>query len=131
MDILFNGAEHKDFFESNLKRCRYSDVYHTALIYCLGIDADTRSHLDSIYNLQSGRVKPECLQAGWITSGSARIIRMAFNLYCNGQPSVYNYEDAEKKLSECAKYTVQELFCCGYAPYFWQAIQLRYPEYCE
>ena len=26
-------------------------------------------------------------------------------------------------------YTVEELFCCAYAPYFWQAIQIRYREY--
>ena len=27
-------------------------------------------------------------------------------------------------------YTVEELFCCGYARYFWEAIKIRYPEYC-
>ena len=32
-------------------------------------------------------------------------------------------------MSECKQYTVEELFCCAYAPYFWQAIQIRYPEY--
>ena len=25
--------------------------------------------------------------------------------------------------------TVEDLFCCAYAPFFWQAIQIRYPEY--
>ena len=54
---------------------------------------------------------------------------MAFNLYCNGTPSVYDYEDAEEQLTECKLYSVEDLFCCGYAPYFWQAIQIRYPEY--
>jgi len=24
---------------------------------------------------------------------------------------------------------VEDLFCCGYALFFWQAIQIRYPEY--
>ena len=29
---------------------------------------------------------------------------------------------------ECRQgYSVEELFCCAYAPYFWQAIQIRYP----
>ena len=40
-----------------------------------------------------------------------------------------NYEDAEEQLSECSQYSVEELFCCSYAPFFWQAIQIRYPEY--
>ncbi|WP_270444902.1 DUF6075 family protein, partial [Blautia intestinalis] len=25
---------------------------------------------------------------------------------------------------------VEDLFCCGYARYFWEAIKIRYPEYC-
>ena len=54
---------------------------------------------------------------------------MAFNLYCNGTQSVNDYEDMEEQVSECRRYSVEELFCCGYAPYFWQAIQIRYPEY--
>lgn len=28
-------------------------------------------------------------------------------------------------------YTPEELFCCGYAPYFMEGIKLRYPEYCR
>ncbi len=54
---------------------------------------------------------------------------MAFNLYNNGTPSVYDYEDDESKLNECRQYTVEDIFCCGYAPYFWEAIKVRYPEY--
>lgn len=26
-------------------------------------------------------------------------------------------------------YSVAEIFCCGYAPYYWEAIKIRYPEY--
>ena len=58
-----------------------------------------------------------------------RVVRMAFNLYCNGTPSISDYEDAEEQVDECRQYTVEEIFCCAYAPYFWQAIQIRYPEY--
>ena len=59
----------------------------------------------------------------------AKVVRMAFNLYCNGTPSVFDYEDMEEQIDECRNYTVEELFCCAYAPYFWQAVQIRYPEY--
>lgn len=51
---------------------------------------------------------------------------MAFNLYCNGTPSVYNYEE---QLKECQCYTVEDIFCCEYAVYFWKAVKIRYPEY--
>ena len=61
--------------------------------------------------------------------GLPAIIAQAFNLYCNATPSVNDYTDAEEQINECRQYSVEELFCCAYAPYFWQAIQIRYPEY--
>lgn len=100
-------------------------------MYCLGIDRDTREHINRIYDFKSGCVKTECLHEGWQTSGSVRIVRMAFNLYCDGTPSVSDYEgNPEQELDECREYTVSDLFCCGYARYFWEAIKIRYPEYC-
>ncbi|MEE1008609.1 MAG: DUF6075 family protein [Agathobacter sp.] len=128
--VTFRNEKHKRFFLTYLPKCRYGDVYHAALVYCLGIDEDTRKNVNSIYDFKTGCVKTECLHEGWITSGSAKIIRMAYNLYNNGTPSVYDYEGAEEQLNECRQYTVEDLFCCGYAKYFWQAVKIRYPEYC-
>lgn len=127
--ILFASEEHEKFYYEKLEEVRMQDVYHKALCYCLGINTDTRQNVNRIYDFKSGLVKPECLMEGWQTSGSMRVIRMAFNLYCNGTPSVSDYDDADEKLRECSMYSVEELFCCGYAPYFWQAVQIRYPEY--
>ena len=128
--ILFKSSEHKRFYQETLLKCRCQDVYHKALVYCLGIDWDTRHRAEQIFDFNSGFVKPECLQEGWQTGGSQKIIRMAFNLYCNGTPSIYEYEDKEGQLRECRKYTAEELFCCSYARYFWEAIKIRYPEQC-
>ena len=127
--IIFISDAHEKFYYEKLKEVRYQDVYHKALCYCLGICYDTRENVYRIYDFKTGNVKTECLHEGWQTSGSQRVVRMAFNLYCNGTPSVNDYDDAEGQLTECRLYTVEELFCCGYAPYFWQAIQIRYPEY--
>ena len=60
------------------------DVYHKSLCYCLGISDDTRRNINRIYDFKTGCVKPECLHDGWQTSGSEKVVRMAFNLYCNG-----------------------------------------------
>ena len=38
-------------------------------------------------------------------------------------------ESVEKQLYECKQYAVEELFCCMYAPFFWEAVKIRYPEY--
>ena len=130
--ITFRNKQHEQFYYEYLQKCRYQDVYHKALVYCLGIDRDTREHVDRIYDFKTGYVKPRCLQEGWQTSGSVKIVRIAFNLYCNGTPGIYNYDDSdlEGQLEEVQRYTVEDLFCCGYARYFWEAVKIRYPEYC-
>ncbi|WP_144938650.1 DUF6075 family protein [Paenibacillus sp. 32O-W] len=46
--------------------------------------------------------------------------RLAFNLW-NG----WTEEGAERYSAP------NELFACGYAPYFFEAIYLRYPEFCR
>ena len=127
--INFISEAHEKFYYEKLKEVRYQDVYHKALCYCLGISDDTRRNVDSIYDFKTGCVKTECLHEGWQTSGSMKVVRMAFNLYCNGTPSIDDYTKTEEQVNECRQYTVEDLFCCAYAPFFWQAIQIRYPEY--
>ena len=39
-NITFQGEMHKKFFLLYLPECRNEDVYHQALIYCLGISRD-------------------------------------------------------------------------------------------
>ena len=48
--ITFKSKEHEKFYMEYLKKCRYQDVYHQALVYCLGIDRDTRENVNKIYN---------------------------------------------------------------------------------
>ena len=62
--ITFMSKEHKEFYLEYLPKCRWKDVYHEALVYCLGIDRDTRKHVNKIYDFKNGSVKPECLQEG-------------------------------------------------------------------
>ena len=85
-EISFISEAHEKFYYEKLKEVRYVDVYHKALCYCLGISDDTRRNINRIYDFKTGCVKPECLHDGWQTSGSEKVVRMAFNLYCNGTP---------------------------------------------
>ena len=117
-NIIFISDAHEKFYYEKLQEVRYQDVYHKALCYCLGINGDTRKNADRIYNFKTGSVKTKCLHEGWQTSGSLKVVRMAFNLYCNSTPSVWDYEDAEEQVNECRQYTVEDIFCCVYAPYF-------------
>lgn len=129
--IAFKDKAHEEFYFTYLSKCRIQDVYHKALVYCLGISADTRNNIGQIYNFETDCINTDCLYEGWITGGSAKVVRMAFNLYCNRAPSVFKYDNVKKQLDEYRRYTVGDLFCCGYAPYFWEAVKLRYPGYCN
>ena len=97
--INFISEAHEKFYYEKLKEVRYQDVYHKALCYCLGISDDTRRNVDSIYDFKTGCVKTECLHEGWQTSGSMKVVRMAFNLYCNGTPSVDDYAKTEEQVT--------------------------------
>lgn len=55
--IVFKNESHQKFYEEWIQKCRYQDVYHKALVYCLGISEDTRNHVRQIYNLETGCVK--------------------------------------------------------------------------
>ena len=127
--IIFNSEAHEKFYYEKLKEVREQDAYHKALCYCLGISSDTRRNINSIYDFKTGDIKTECLCEGWQTGSSMKVVRLAFNLYCNTTPSVDDYKEPEEQIYECMKYTVEDLFCCTYAPFFWQAIQIRYPDY--
>lgn len=129
-NVKYKDEAHEKFYSEYVMECRHQDAHHKALVYCLGMNADTRRYVNSIYNFKTGSVIKECLNEGWITSGSGKVVRMAFNLYNNGTPSIYAYEDLEDQLKECSKYTVEDLFCCPYAKYFFEAIKIRYPEFC-
>lgn len=85
-NIIFISDTHEKFYYEKLKEVRYQDVYHKALVYCLGICDDTRRNVNNIYNFKTGCVKTECLHEGWQTSGSVKVVRMAFNLCCDGMP---------------------------------------------
>lgn len=95
--IIFVNDAHEKFYYEKLKEVQYQDEYHMALCYCLGISDDTRRNIDRIYDFETGCVKPACLYEGWQTSESKKIVRMAFNLYCNGTPSVDEDTTIEKK----------------------------------
>lgn len=58
--IIFKDKQHKEFYIDFLPRCRYQDVYHRALVYCLGLSRDTRAYVRQIYDFETGNVKPEC-----------------------------------------------------------------------
>ena len=120
MEIKFASREHKQFFFEMLERCKIKDSYHQAFFYCAGISDTTRLNINRMFSFEEDCIKPEALHDGWQTGGSIRLSRLAFNLW-NG----YTEEQYERFS------TPYEMFDCSYAPYFLDAIRLKYPEYCR
>lgn len=119
-EIQFASKEHEKFFYSMLKKTGKTDSYHTAFFYCIGISDTTRQNVERVFDFEKQHIKPEGLYEGWQTGGSVRLTRLAFNLW-NGY-----IETGKERLS-----TPYEMFDCGYAPYFFEAIRLKYPDYCR
>ena len=122
--ISFISEAHEKFYYEKIQKVREADVYHKALCYCLGINEDTRRNVDRIYNFKTGCVKPECLHEGWQTRGSAKVVRIAFNLYCNGTPSVDDEQDTEEQVDECRRYSVR--ICSAVAMHHISGRQYRF-----
>jgi len=118
--IRFQDVEHESFYYRMLNERKCSDGYHRSLFYTLGISRDTRSHIHDLFDFSNGGIKPEGLAVFWQTDSSIRVCRLAFNLW-NGWA-----ESGGERYS-----APHELFDCSYAPYFFEAIRLRYPDYCR
>lgn len=119
-EIKFESKEHERFFYTMLNKAGRKDSYHQAFFYCVGISDETRRNVERLFDFEKRRIKPEGLHESWQTGSSTRLTRLAFNLW-NGYT-----EPGEEQMS-----TPYEVFDCGYAPYFFEAIRLKYPDYCR
>ena len=90
-EIIFISDAHEKFYYEKLKEVRYQDVYHKALVYCLGISDDTRRNIYSIYDFKTGCVKTECLHEG-VDVGS-----------CDRRKVSYEYESARGRTKRLKK----------------------------
>ena len=113
-DPKFMTPPHRRAYLTHLNRCKVMDSYHRALIYALTAVPALRNNIDACFNFEKDEIKPESLAAGWQTSGTTKLTRFAYNLW-NG------YDD-----KSCTPY---DLFDCSFAPYMYEAVKLRYPEY--
>lgn len=125
----FINDEHELFFINTLRKLQEQkkvDVYSVSLVYILGMCEETRKNFKNIFNIEKGEINIDSIGAPWQTYTSAKVTRMAFSLW---NSCMYDSEqDAEiKKASK--NYNVGEIFSCSYAPYFYEGIKIRYPEY--
>lgn len=123
--MKFLDETHEQAYTALMQRMNASDrdVYRQALAYLLTLDTVCAEHIDNIYDFSEQCINPECLADGWQTSTSLKTCRLAFNLFTDG----ISWCDEENR----SLVTPAKLFCCSLAPYYFEAIKLRYPEYID
>lgn len=122
--MKFRTETHEKEYYSLLKRMGAADnkdVYRQALAYLLTLDTVCSKHIEQLYNFEDCCIELTALEQGWQTGTSHKTTRLAFNLF-TGSTSWCPDE-------EVCLCTVANIFCCEYAPYYWEAIKLRYPEF--
>ena len=118
--IRFESKEHENFFYSMLKRTGTRTAIIRRFSTAWGFPTLPEETWSGFLTFKKGHIRPEGLHEGWQTGGSIRLTRLAFNLW-NGYA-----EKGDERMS-----TPYEIFDCGYAPYFFEAIRLKYPDYCR
>lgn len=130
---MFFDREHWQAFTDCIARMQHSDVYHISLAYLLTLDSVCREHLDSLFDFDGDGIKRSALHEGWQTGTSKKTTRLAFNLWngCHDDGEKYKCKDGYETDLPSRYYAVDEIFACSLAPYYWEAIKLRYPEYAD
>ena len=117
MSIRFSSNAHEEAYHGIIEKMKKGDCYHQALAYLITLDTVCRQHVDDLFDFDQDIILFDGLKQGWQTGTSRKTTLLAFNLW-----STYVDDDAK-----CS--TPSELFCCSCAPYYYEAIKLRYPEY--
>lgn len=123
--MKFRDKIHEQEFEALMQRMNADsrDVYRLALAYLLTLDTVCAEHIDNIYDFSEQCINPECLADGWQTGTSLKTCRLAFNLFTDG---ILWCDEDDRRLV-----TPAEIFGCCLAPFYWEAVKLRYPEYTD
>ena len=128
--MLFMDNEHEVFFWKKAKELDIlGDVERMSLVYLLSLTRNCRENFKTCYNAEKRCICSNVLEEDWLTSDDCKLIRLAFNLFNWGAPTTKGMSDRES-LREAYEYYPTQIFSSYFAPYFWQAIQIRFPEYC-
>ncbi len=132
-NLKWADEEHKYNYSLFCRRMEYSDEYHRAVAYLLALDENIRKHVSDVFDFNNDVIIPKGIDMPWQTGTSKKVTRLAFNLWdsCCSDGEKYISEEGYELELPSAYYTPSSIFCCNYAPYFWEAIKLRYPCYID
>lgn len=104
------------------------DGYHRAVAYFLTLDEECNAHIADLFDIEKDEIKPfGTLYLPWQTGTSVKTTRLMFNLWSGISIDLDKSESVYEETR--TYYTPDEIFSCGYAAYYFEAIKLRFPEY--
>lgn len=137
-EIMFADDKHKQIFDIfcsrvNSSRLRSLDCYYYPVLYLLSLDEVLRNHALSVFDFEEGKIIPEGLNCPWQTGTSLKTTRLLFSLWNGYASDGEMYTDAEgyQRPLPSNYYAPDEIFSCSYAPYYCEALRLRFPCYFE
>ncbi len=127
--MIFRDETHENTYKTICSRMKYLDCYHRSLAYLLSLDTVLCEHIGGVYDFRDDCIKREGLDKAWQTGTSKKTTRLAFNLWngcCNDGETYIDRGGYEAELPS-GYYSPEQIFSCTeYAPYYWQAIQIRF-----
>lgn len=129
--MKFKDECHETLFWVIMQKMTCKGVYHQSVAYLIALDSVCRNHVEEIFDFKENLIRRESLHKGWQTGTSKKTTRLAFNLWndCCTDGEIYTDKDGDNDYLPSESYSVSEIFCCEYAPYYWEAVKIRYPEY--
>lgn len=129
--MLFKNTDHELNYNSLLQLIKRISSNRKAVAYLLALDPICFEHCRELYDFYEDITIPEGLDKAWHTSSSRRTTRLAFNLY-NGYFSdgeTYIGSDGFEEMLPSRFYTPYTFFNCEDAPYYVEALKIRFPKF--
>lgn len=119
--MKFRNQEHKGRFYFLLRQMTCQDDYHKSAAYLLTLDNVLYKHVSEIYDFDERIINSEKIGEGWQTDTSVKTFRLMTNLWNNR-----SVDNGGTSLSS-SRYAIAEILDSEYAPFYWEAIKLRFP----
>ena len=131
MDIIYKDKDHELNYNFLLQLITRITSTRKAVAYLLALEPLCFEHCRELYDFHEDNTIPEGLDKAWHTSASRRTTRLAFNLY-NGYFSdgeTYIGSDGFEEMLPSRFYTPYTFFGCEDAPYYVEALKIRFPKF--
>ena len=121
--MRFENDQHEERYLNLLVRMKQQDCYHKSAAYLMAL---ANLVPDDVFDFSKDVVKHSGVFKGWQTSSTLKTTRLMFNLW-NGWAYEEDYDIDGSYDTLSPHYCVDEIFNNRqYAPYFYEAIRIRY-----